>query len=142
MSDVLFRIQQIRAEAGRAGQAGEGVRHSATYPNLTLQVEGYTDNIGSDDYNLKLSNERATTVQAFLISQGVQPGNISSQGYGKADPVADNATKFGRAENRRVELVVSGQSIGVQERAPATSYAQPMLLLGRRRCKTTTRPAW
>jgi hypothetical protein len=98
----------------------------ATYPNLTLQVEGYTDNIGSDDYNLKLSDERATTVQAFLISQGVQPGNISSQGYGKADPVADNATNSGRAENRRVELVVSGQSIGVQERAPATSYAQPM----------------
>ena len=55
-----------------------------------MQVEGYTDNIGSDEYNLKLSQERATAVQAFLISQGVQPGNITAQGYGKASPVADN----------------------------------------------------
>jgi hypothetical protein len=91
-----------------------------------MQVEGYTDSVGSDEYNLKLSQERATAVQAFLISQGVQPGSISSQGYGKADPVADNSTNSGRAENRRVAMVVSGQSIGVQEQAPTSSMNQPM----------------
>jgi hypothetical protein len=88
-------------------------------------VEGYTDNVGSDEYNLKLSQERADAVQAFLVSQGVQPDNISGQGYGKAQPVADNSTNAGRAQNRRVELVVSGKAIGVQEQSPTTSNAQP-----------------
>jgi outer membrane protein OmpA-like peptidoglycan-associated protein len=126
MSDVLFAFNKYQLKPDAQVKLARVSGILATYPNLTLQVEGYTDNIGSEDYNLKLSEERATAVQAFLISQGVQPGNISSQGYGKADPVADNATNSGRAENRRVELVVSGQSIGVQERAPATSSVQPM----------------
>ncbi|MGD0367656.1 MAG: OmpA family protein [Acidobacteriaceae bacterium] len=126
MSDVLFAFNKYQLKPDAQVKLARVSGILATYPNLTLQVEGYTDNIGSDEYNLKLSDERATAVQAFLISQGVQPGNISSQGYGKADPVADNATNSGRAENRRVELVVSGQSIGVQERAPATSSVRPM----------------
>jgi outer membrane protein OmpA-like peptidoglycan-associated protein len=126
MSDVLFAFNKYELKSDAQVKLARVSGILATYPNLKLQVEGYTDNIGSDDYNLKLSEERATAVQAFLIGQGVQPENITAQGYGKADPVADNSTNSGRAENRRVELVVSGQSIGVQEQAPAASNAQPM----------------
>jgi outer membrane protein OmpA-like peptidoglycan-associated protein len=126
MSDVLFAFNKYELKTDAEIKLAKISGILATYPNLKLQVEGYTDNIGTDDYNLKLSQERATAVQAFLISQGVQPGIITAQGYGKADPVADNATNAGRAENRRVSMVVSGQSIGVQEQAPSTSSIQPM----------------
>jgi hypothetical protein len=82
-------------------------------------VEGYTDSIGSDEYNQKLSEERAGTVRDYLVSQSVGSDNISSQGFGKSDPVADNSTDAGRAQNRRVELVVSGASIGIQQQPPS-----------------------
>jgi hypothetical protein len=87
------------------------------YPNLRLQVEGYTDNIGSDEYNQKLSEERAGGVRDYLVSQSVQQANVTAQGYGKSDPIADNSTNSGRAQNRRVQLVVSGDAIGVHEEA-------------------------
>ena len=83
------------------------------YPDLKLQIEGYTDSVGGDNYNLKLSQDRADSTMAFLINNGVNPSNITAQGYGKADPVADNSTAAGRKQNRRVEMVVSGPSIGV-----------------------------
>jgi len=96
------------------------------YPNLKLQVEGYTDNIGTDQYNQKLSEQRAGAVREFLLSQSVADNNISAAGYGKNDPIADNSTNAGRAQNRRVQLVVSGASIGVEQSAPgAQSNAAP-----------------
>lgn len=87
------------------------------YPDLKLQIEGYTDSVGSDNYNLKLSEDRANSTKAFLINNGVNPENVSSLGFGKANPVADNGTAAGRAQNRRVEMVVSGPSIGVKTQA-------------------------
>jgi len=96
------------------------------YPNLKLQVEGYTDNIGSDGYNQKLSEQRAGEVQKYLVSQSVLNANVSAAGYGKSDPIADNSTSTGRAENRRVQLVVSGAAIGILESEPgAQSEMQP-----------------
>ena len=89
------------------------------YPDLKLQIEGYTDSVGGDDYNLKLSQDRANATQAFLVNNNVNPGNITATGYGKSRPVADNASAQGKAQNRRVEMVVSGPSIGVQTQAPA-----------------------
>jgi outer membrane protein OmpA-like peptidoglycan-associated protein len=125
MSDVLFAFNKYELKTDAQVKLAKISGILLTYPNLKVQVEGYTDNIGSDEYNLKLSQERATTVQAFLIEQGVQPGSVTAEGYGKADPVADNSTNAGRAENRRVSLVVSGASIGVQEQTPGTSAATP-----------------
>jgi outer membrane protein OmpA-like peptidoglycan-associated protein len=127
MSDVLFAFNKYELKSDAQIKLAKISGILLTYPNLKVQVEGYTDNIGSDEYNLKLSQERAATVQAFLVEQGVQPGSVSAQGYGKADPVADNATSAGRAANRRVSLVVSGASIGVQEQGPApgSSAAAP-----------------
>lgn len=125
MSDVLFGFNQSTLKTDAEIKLAKVAGILLTYPSLKLQVEGYTDNIGSEGYNLKLSQQRATAVQGFLIGQGVSPDNITAQGYGDADPVASNATSAGRAENRRVDLVISGQSIGLQQQPPATSNMQP-----------------
>ncbi|MET0210104.1 MAG: OmpA family protein [Burkholderiaceae bacterium] len=73
-------------------------------PVYAVEVQGHTDNVGGDDYNVKLSNERAGAVKAWLASHNVDGAKLTAKGYGKAQPVADNATDAGRAKNRRVEL--------------------------------------
>jgi outer membrane protein OmpA-like peptidoglycan-associated protein len=88
------------------------------YPDLKVQVEGYTDSVGGDEYNQKLSENRANAVHDFLIKNGVPATNVTSVGYGKADPVASNDTADGRRQNRRVNMVVSGAAIGVQTTQP------------------------
>jgi len=118
MSDVLFGFNQYNLKPDAREKLAKVSGILLSYPNLKLQVEGYTDNIGSDEYNEKLSDERADAVRDYLVTQGVAQTNISAAGYGKSDPVADNSTSSGRAENRRVQLVVSGNAIGVQESAP------------------------
>ena len=126
MSDVLFDFNKytLKPEAREKLAKVSGIL--LAYPNLKLQVEGYTDNIGSDEYNQKLSEERADGVRDYLVSQSVAEAGISAQGYGKTHPIADNSTNSGRAQNRRVELVVSGDAIGVQEQTPgASSQNQP-----------------
>ena len=75
-------------------------------PGRTVFVEGYTDNIGSDDYNQRLSEKRAAAVEAFLVGHGVDGSKIQASGRGKANPVADNSTEQGRAQNRRVEVLI------------------------------------
>jgi outer membrane protein OmpA-like peptidoglycan-associated protein len=126
MSDVLFDFNKYTLKPDAREKLAKVSGILLAYPNLKLQVEGYTDNIGSDEYNQKLSQERADAVREFLVSQSVPDGNISAAGYGKSDPVADNSSNSGRAQNRRVEMVVSGASIGVQESAPGTqSQNQP-----------------
>jgi len=82
------------------------------YPDLHLTIEGYTDSIGSDEYNQQLSEKRAATVRDYLVTSGVSINNVVAQGFGKADPVADNSTAAGRKLNRRVDMVVSGDVIG------------------------------
>ncbi len=119
MSDVLFDFNKytLKSEAREKLAKVSGILLS--YPDLKLQVEGYTDNIGSDEYNQKLSEERAGAVRDYLTSQSVSLTNITASGYGKSDPIADNSTSQGRAQNRRVQLVVSGNAIGVdQQSAP------------------------
>ncbi|HWK31174.1 MAG TPA: OmpA family protein, partial [Terriglobales bacterium] len=78
------------------------------------QVEGHTDSIGSDAYNQKLSEKRANNVRDYLVKQSVPEDVITAMGFGKADPVADNKTAKGRQQNRRVEMVVSGEVIGTK----------------------------
>jgi len=86
----------------------------APYPGLRIDVEGYTDNTGTPEGNLKLSQARAASVVNYLVQQGVKPESASAKGLGDATPVADNATREGRAQNRRVEIVVSGEVIGTK----------------------------
>ena len=119
MSDVLFDFNKytLKPEAREKLAKVSGIL--LAYPDLKLQVEGYTDNIGSDEYNQKLSEQRADGVRDYLVVQSVSDANVTATGYGKNNPVADNSTNGGRAQNRRVELVVSGAAIGIQQSGPA-----------------------
>jgi len=131
MGDVLFDTGKytLKPDAKIALAKVSGIL--AAYPGLKLQVEGYTDSVGSDDYNQKLSENRAGAVKDFLVGQGVKMDNISAAGYGKNNPVADNGTAQGRQANRRVQLVVSGDAIGIDKQsgpdanAPDTAPANP-----------------
>ena len=125
MSDVLFDFNKytLKPEAREKLAKVSGIL--LAYPGLKVQVEGYTDNIGSDEYNQKLSEERADGVRDYLVSQSVKDDNVTAAGYGKSNPVADNSSNAGRAQNRRVQLVVSGDAIGVQESAPGAQSQAP-----------------
>jgi OOP family OmpA-OmpF porin len=74
------------------------------YPQLKVEVAGYTDSVGNPDHNVDLSQRRAESVRDFLIEEGIPAEGLSAKGFGPADPIADNATAEGRAANRRVEL--------------------------------------
>ena len=83
-----------------------------THPDLKIEIEGHTDSVGSDSYNQGLSERRAESVRGYLVSQRIAPQTITTVGFGESRPVATNDTAAGRQQNRRVELVVSGEAIG------------------------------
>jgi outer membrane protein OmpA-like peptidoglycan-associated protein len=114
MPDVLFDFDKytLKPEARERLAKISGI--VLAYPDLKLEVEGFTDSVGSDEYNQTLSEKRAESVRDYLVSSGVGMSNVAAAGRGKADPVADNSTADGRRQNRRVELVVSGDVIGNQ----------------------------
>jgi len=117
MPDVLFDTNKYSLKPTTQISLAKVAGILEAYPGLNVQVEGYTDSTGSDELNQKLSENRALAVKDFLVSQGESQGSISSTGFGKNDPVADNGSVSGRALNRRVNLVVSGDAIGIAERA-------------------------
>jgi outer membrane protein OmpA-like peptidoglycan-associated protein len=112
MSDLLFDFNQATltpvAREKLSGIAGVLAGHS-----LSLRLQGYTDNIGSDEHNLQLSRRRADSVRGYLVSQGVPAANVTAAGFGSASPIASNATATGRQQNRRVELLISGDTSGI-----------------------------
>ncbi len=114
MADVLFDVGkfELRGEARERLARFSGV--VLAYPTLRINVEGHTDSTGSDELNQRLSEQRAEAVRNYLISQGLPRDMISSEGFGKNMPIADNSTAAGRQQNRRVELIVSGEVIGTQ----------------------------
>jgi outer membrane protein OmpA-like peptidoglycan-associated protein len=113
ISDVLFDFDKYTLKPGAREKLAKVSGILLAYPGLKIQLEGHTDSIGSDDYNLTLSQNRANAVQEYLVQQGVPAGILSATGLGKANPVASNDTDSGRQQNRRVEMVVSGAPIGV-----------------------------
>ncbi len=125
LADVLFDTGKSNLKPGTQVSLARVAGIMQSYPGLMIQVEGYTDSTGSDDLNQKLSDARASTTAAFLVSQGVAQSNVTSQGYGKSDPVADNGTATGRAQNRRVNLVVSGDAIGIKQSSGPAATATP-----------------
>ena len=120
MADVLFDFGKYDlkppAREALAKMSGIVIAH----PGLKLAVEGYTDSVGSDTFNLTLSQNRADTVRAYLVNQGLDPNTITATGYGKSNPVAPNDTAEGRQQNRRVEIIISGELIGERLGGPAT----------------------
>ncbi len=114
LGDVLFDTGRYTLKQNAQISLAKVSAILQQYPDLKLQIEGYTDSVGSDELNQKLSDNRARSTQDFLVKNGVTAANITAVGYGKTNPVADNSTAAGKAQNRRVEMIVSGPSIGVQ----------------------------
>ncbi len=113
INDVLFDFNKYTLKPGAREKMAKVSGILLAYPGLKLQLEGHTDSVGTDEYNQKLSEQRADAVRDFLTEQGVSSANITATGLGKSDPVASNDTAAGRQQNRRVELVVSGDAIGI-----------------------------
>jgi outer membrane protein OmpA-like peptidoglycan-associated protein len=114
MSDVLFDTAKHTLRPAAREKLAKVAGIISGHPGLRLAVEGYTDSVGGDDYNQKLSEDRGTAVRDYLTKEGVADTSVTSKGFGKAEPVASNDTAAGRQQNRRVELVVSGEIIGEQ----------------------------
>ncbi len=113
VSDVLFDFNKYTLKPGAREKLAKVAGILLAYPGLNIKVEGHTDSIGSDEYNQKLSESRANSVRDYLTAQNVPGANVTAVGLGKNDPVASNDTAAGRQQNRRVELVVSGEPIGI-----------------------------
>jgi outer membrane protein OmpA-like peptidoglycan-associated protein len=121
MSDVLFDTGKFSLRPAAREKLAKVAGLVAGHPGLRLDVEGHTDSIGSDDYNQQLSEHRGESVREYLTGQGMAASSVTSKGFGKTQPVASNDTASGRQQNRRVELVISGEVIGTQIGVPVAS---------------------
>src|SRR5580765_7729873 len=114
MSDVLFKTGSFELLSGARERLAKVSGIVIAHPGLHLEVEGHTDAVGGDEYNQKLSENRARAVRDYLVQQGIADSAIVSRGLGKTQPVATNDTAEGRQASRRVELVLSGEAIGLK----------------------------
>ena len=120
VSDVLFDTGSATLKPGAREKLARVAGILASHPDLKIEIEGHTDSVGGDDYNQRLSERRAESVRAYLVQQKITPASVDAEGFGESRPVASNTTPAGRQQNRRVELVVSGESIGrTATRGPA-----------------------
>jgi outer membrane protein OmpA-like peptidoglycan-associated protein len=112
MSDVLFRSGSFELLPGARERLAKVSGIVLAYPSLHVAIEGHTDSVGSDDYNQQLSERRAETVRDYFVQQGINSATVEAHGFGKTAPIATNDTPEGRQQNRRVELILSGDAIG------------------------------
>lgn len=120
VSDVLFDTGSATLKPGAREKLARVAGILASHPDLKIEIEGHTDSVGGDDYNQRLSERRAESVRSYLVQQKIPPTVVDAEGFGESRPVASNTTSAGRQQNRRVELVVTGESIGrTAARAPA-----------------------
>ncbi len=112
MSDVLFDTGKYSLKPGAREKLAKVAGILLAYPGLNIEVGGYTDNVGGDSMNQQLSENRASSVRDYLVQQGVATNSVTSRGFGNTLPVASNENSAGRQQNRRVELLVSGDAIG------------------------------
>ncbi len=118
MSDVLFDTGRYSLKPGAREKLAKVAGILLAYPGLNIEVGGYTDNVGSDATNQTLSEHRAGSVRDYLVREGVAMNAVSSTGFGNSLPVATNDNSAGRQQNRRVELLVSGEAIGTSINPP------------------------
>jgi len=107
LGDVLFGFNRAELAPGGEREVSKLSDFLKRYPKRNVMIEGFTDSIGSIDYNIGLSERRANAVRTALVNSSIDPGRIHTRGYGKSFPVADNATDAGRQLNRRVEIIIS-----------------------------------
>jgi outer membrane protein OmpA-like peptidoglycan-associated protein len=124
LSDVLFDFNKYTLKPGAREKLSKISGIVLSHPGLMLEVEGHTDSVGTDEYNMDLSVKRATAVRDYLVQQAIPPGSITARGFGESRPVASNDHAAGRQQNRRVELIVSGELIGVPT-SPTSRLTQP-----------------
>lgn len=125
INDVLFDFNKSTLRPATREKMAKVSGILLAYPGLKIQLEGHTDNIGSEEYNRTLSQRRAEAVRDYLIQQSVPADAVTAVGLGKDNPVASNATAAGRKMNRRVDMVVSGSPIGIDLSEPAAAPAAP-----------------
>ena len=106
---LLFDTGKATLQPSSQEQLGNIAAILKAYPKVKVKIGGYTDNVGSKESNLKLSQDRATNVMKELIRLGIDPSRMEAEGYGEEHPVADNATEEGRAQNRRISLRVTAK---------------------------------
>jgi outer membrane protein OmpA-like peptidoglycan-associated protein len=114
MSDVLFDTAKSTLRPAAREKLAKVAGIVSGHPGLRLDVEGHTDSVGGDEYNQKLSERRGSSVRDYLTQQGMATSSVTSKGFGKNQPVASNDTAQGRQQNRRVEIVISGEVIGTE----------------------------
>jgi outer membrane protein OmpA-like peptidoglycan-associated protein len=121
MSDVLFDTGRYSLKPGAREKLAKVAGILLAYPGLNIAVGGFTDNVGGDSMNQTLSENRAGTVRDYLVQQGVSTNSVSARGFGNTLPVSSNENASGRQQNRRVELLVSGEAIGTPVNATTGS---------------------
>ncbi len=120
MADVLFDSAKYTLRPPAREKLAKLSGIVLAHPGLRLEVEGHTDSIGSEDYNQKLSEQRAESVRGYLLEQKIPETSVTAMGFGKTMPVASNDNAKGRQQNRRVEIIVSGEVIGAKIGAAKT----------------------
>ena len=131
LSDVLFDFNKATLRPGAREKLAKIAGIILAHPGLRMEAEGHADAVGTDDYNQRLSERRAQSVSAFLLEQGISRDTITAMGFGESRPVATNGTAEGRQQNRRVELVVSGEPIGTSGTGVTTGDAVGTVGVGR-----------
>jgi outer membrane protein OmpA-like peptidoglycan-associated protein len=112
LSDVLFDTGSANLKPGAREKLARVAGVLLSHPGLEVQVEGHTDSVGGENFNQRLSERRADSVRTYLVRQGIAPGAVGTSGLGESQPVVSNNTAAGRQQNRRVELVISGEALG------------------------------
>jgi outer membrane protein OmpA-like peptidoglycan-associated protein len=110
LGDVLFDTGRSELKSGAGRKLDQLAQFLVEHPDRRVQIDGFTDSVGTDSYNEELSQRRANTVREALISRGVESSRIGTEGYGKSYPVANNNDSGGRQLNRRVEVVIGGNN--------------------------------
>jgi outer membrane protein OmpA-like peptidoglycan-associated protein len=107
LGDVLFTTGKADLKSGATGNLNKLAAFLDKYPDRNVAIQGYTDSVGSEDYNQVLSERRAESVKSYLTAQGIGATRLVASGKGRSEPVADNDSAAGRQQNRRVEVVIS-----------------------------------
>ena len=112
LSDVLFDTGKADLKPGAREKLSRLSGVLMSHPGLYVEVEGHADSVGATDFNQTLSESRAASVRDYLVRGGIAPNTVGTAGFGESQPVASNGTAAGKQQNRRVELIVSGDAIG------------------------------